>query len=502
MKRRTALPALAIAAVGAMFLATGCSARLQTPIVGNERAPYAQTAPVAVWDTAELPGTAVLNAGGDAWVASVSCASPGNCAAGGSYKDRVSHVQSFLASEVDGRWLRAKMVPGTAALNRGGDSTIVAVACPAAGYCSAVGTYVDGHRHSQTFAVTEWGGRWRAAVEIPGTALLNAGGLGNVESLSCPAAGECTAVGYYAGLGGQVEEFAVSSTHGRWGRATALPGLAALNVYGYVEVGPVACASPGECSAVGAFQGSPGKFEAFVATQKHGRWQAPARVRGLAALGAGSNQVTAISCAGPGSCSAAGTYTGRSYRTQAFVVQEAGGTWRTAQKARGVAVLNTGGLAFIRSLSCAAPGNCSAAGNYREFDGETQAFIISQEDGKWGVAAEAPGLDALNTGGTADINTVSCWAPEQCSAGGSYTAAGMWPAGATHSVPPHQEAFLLSERNGIWGTAEPVPGAARLNVGGSAAISSVSCTSTGACTAGGGYVSGDRALHALVVAEK
>ena len=243
----------------------------------------------------------------------------------------------------------------------------------------------------QTFAVTESGGRWRTAVEIPGTALLNAGGFGQVESLSCPAAGACTAVGYYADDRGQVEEFSVSSTQGRWGRAAPLPGLAALNIAGYVDVGPVSCASPGNCSAGGAFQARPGKFEAFVATQAHGQWQAPEQVQGMAALSAGrSEEVTAISCAGPGSCSAAGTYSDRSYRTQAFVVQEAGGIWGTAQKAPGVAALNSGGIALISSMSCAAPGNCSAAGDYREFDGETQAFIISQEDGRWGVATEAP----------------------------------------------------------------------------------------------------------------
>jgi hypothetical protein len=121
---------------------------------------------------------------------------------------------------------------------------------------------------------------------------------------------------------------------------------------------------------------------------------------------------------------------------------------------------------------------------------------------KLGSGSRSPRPRCSQYSGTADINSVSCWAPGQCSAGGSYTAAGVWPAGATHGVPPHQEAFLLSETNGIWGTAEPVPGAARLNAGGEAGISSVSCTSTGACSAGGGYASGDRALHALVVAER
>ncbi|MDR2985435.1 MAG: hypothetical protein LBV34_11405, partial [Nocardiopsaceae bacterium] len=314
MRDRTALFAMSGVAVASVVLASWCGISLQARLAGQGHMPVTRTGSVVVWDkAAELLGTGVLNAAGNAWVESVSCASPGDCVAGGFYRDRDNHSQSFLASEVDGRWRRAQQVPGTAALNKGGRSTVIAVACPAAGYCSAVGTYVDGRRHSQDFAVTEWAGRWRAAAQIPGTALLNAGDFGRIESLSCPAAGDCTAVGDYADRGDQVEEFAVSSTQGRWGKAAPLPGLAALNVYGYVEVGPVACASSGNCSAVGAFQARPGKFEAFVATQTDGRWQAPERVRGLASLGAGSNELGAISCAEPGNCSAAGTYSDRSY---------------------------------------------------------------------------------------------------------------------------------------------------------------------------------------------
>jgi hypothetical protein len=56
----------------------------------------------------EVPGTAALNAGGNAQVTWVSCASAGNCAAGGSYQDRSGHHQAFVVSQVNGHWRMAR----------------------------------------------------------------------------------------------------------------------------------------------------------------------------------------------------------------------------------------------------------------------------------------------------------------------------------------------------------------------------------------------------------
>jgi hypothetical protein len=51
------------------------------------------------WGSAqEVPGTAALNTGGNAEINSVSCASAGNCTAGGSYTDGSGHRQVFVAS--------------------------------------------------------------------------------------------------------------------------------------------------------------------------------------------------------------------------------------------------------------------------------------------------------------------------------------------------------------------------------------------------------------------
>ena len=40
-----------------------------------------------------------LNAGGDAYVNSVSCASAGNCTAAGDYIDGSGHVQGFVVNQ-------------------------------------------------------------------------------------------------------------------------------------------------------------------------------------------------------------------------------------------------------------------------------------------------------------------------------------------------------------------------------------------------------------------
>jgi len=80
-------------------------------------------------------------------IASVPCASPGNCAAGGNYTtseynpDGTGPGQAFVVSQVNGTWHAARQVP--AALNLNGPARITAVACPAASRCSAGGCYGD-----------------------------------------------------------------------------------------------------------------------------------------------------------------------------------------------------------------------------------------------------------------------------------------------------------------------------------------------------------------------
>jgi hypothetical protein len=136
------------------------------------------------WGSAEeVPGTAALNKG-NAQVDQVSCTSPGNCGAAGSYTDASGSMQVFVANETGGTWSTAHQLRGTAASNVGRDPvTMVSVSCPTAGACEAGGSFNNASGHQEAFVATEVNGSWKAAAEVRGTKpTANAG----VESVSCP----------------------------------------------------------------------------------------------------------------------------------------------------------------------------------------------------------------------------------------------------------------------------------------------------------------------------
>jgi IPT/TIG domain len=94
-----------------------------------------------------------LNVGVLAQATSVSCASAGNCGAGGYYEDSSDHSQAFVVNETNGTWGEAEEVPGTATLNAGGEASISSVSCASAGNCAAGGYYTDSSGDEQAFVV-------------------------------------------------------------------------------------------------------------------------------------------------------------------------------------------------------------------------------------------------------------------------------------------------------------------------------------------------------------
>src|SRR5579859_4813754 len=190
-----------------------------------------------------------LNTGGSAAVNAVSCGSAGNCVAGGYYATSRRHVnrtQAFVASERNGRWRTAIGLPGAATLNTAGDAQVTSVSCASAGNCMAGGFYFDGSGQ-KPFVASQRNGRWARAIEVPGTATLNARGLAQVTSVSCASAGNCTAGGFYRDGSSNSQAFVASQRNGRWGKAIEVPGTATLNARGFAQLLAVSCASAGNC---------------------------------------------------------------------------------------------------------------------------------------------------------------------------------------------------------------------------------------------------------------
>jgi len=447
----------------------------------------AATSPAVTWGGAvEVPGTAALNSGGDAGVASVSCAAAGACVAGGRYTDGSFHGQAFVVSETKGKWGGALEVPGTATLNDGGDARVDSVSCAAPGDCAAGGSYTDGSAHRQAFVVSETNGVWGEAVEVPGTTALNGGGDAVVDSVSCAEAGDCAVGGYYTDGSGHPQAYVAGETNGTWGNAIEVPGTAALNSGGSALVISISCAAAGDCAAGGQYSDDSGHGQAFVVGEKKFTWGEAIEVPGTAALNSGgSASVGSVSCTAAGACAAGGSYTNGFGHAQPFVVSEANRAWGDAVAAPGMTALDGGDDAYMFSLSCAAPGDCAAGGTYAGGGSDYyQAFVLSETNGTWGYAIKVPGTTALNTGGTAEVFAISCAAAGDCTAVGQYAAADV----ADDST--RGEALAVSETSGKWGNALEVPGTATLNSGGEAQVRSVSCPAADACTLGGYYKDG------------
>lgn len=423
------------------------------------------------WGNArELPGLASLNVTGLAFVVSVSCGAPANCGAGGLYSDATGQQQPFVASERNGRWQTLE-VPVIGLANSGNGETF-SVSCRAASNCTAGGFYTDDSGAGQAFVVTERNGAWGRGQEVPGLRALNAGGDATINSVSCLAEGNCVADGHYTDRFKHRQGFVVVQRNGRWGTAEEVPGLARLNRGGNAETFAVSCAASG-CTAAGWYADAAGRRQGFVTSERGSRWSRAATVPGLARLNRGGfADVISVSCPTAVSCGATGLYTDARGHIQSYVVTQRSGRWGDALEVPRLGRLNTGGDAEPSTLSCWTAGDCSVAGVYSDATNNQQPFAATELGNRWGWATEMPGTARLDRGESAGINSVSC-VRGICAAGGFYER------GAT------TEAFVVTVRDGRWGTARPVPGLARLNTGQDASLYALSCAAVSRCTAVG-----------------
>ena len=228
----------------------------------------------------------------------------------------------------------------------------------------------------QGFVVVERNGRWGQAIAVPGMVALGMAGVAPM-SARCRAtsAGTCAAGGYYwPPRSAGVRDRRAERPLGHRDRG-ARPG--GPEQEGDAAVSSVSCASAGSCVAGGYYHGSHGDLRAFVAVERNGRWGTATGVPGLAALNKGGAppMVLSVSCAPAGSCVAGGFYTDRFHHRQGFVTGEDNGRWGTPIPLPGLAALNTRGDAAVTSLSCASAGTCTAGGYYTNRSGYRQGFV-------------------------------------------------------------------------------------------------------------------------------
>jgi hypothetical protein len=325
-----------------------------------------------------VKATVPANAGPNPGVSlsSVSCASAGNCTAVGDYLDSSGHFQGVLVSESSGTWRRGVKVtlPANADTNPG--VILASVSCASAGNCTAAGNYVDSSLHYQGLLVSKSSGRWGTGVEV--TLPANAGSNPRVRlgSVSCASAGNCTAAGRYYDSSNSRQGLLVSKsarTPGTGVEAT----LADIAPDPYVGLGSVSCASAGNCTAVGDYGDSSLTLQGLLVSKSAGMWgtgveaSLPANAGSDPYVGLGS-----VSCASAGNCTAAGNYSDGAGNQLGLFVSETSGTWGAGVEATLPANASPYQFVSLDSVSCASAGNCVAVGNYYDSSDNIQGLLL------------------------------------------------------------------------------------------------------------------------------
>lgn len=387
------------------------------------------------WSTAAtVPGATAADA--------LSCAGAGDCVLGGIAASTGTDTSSaYVAVETNGAWGAPKTLPSQA----GQGYTVVpvdvdAASCTAPGDCTVGGQALDatadnfahGGGSYAPVVATMTNGVLGSPTELSLPSFQAPGDSNNdqgwITGLSCPSAGNCTAVGFdeQAAPNPQnppaVAIFAVSEVNGTWSTPALLPGSLADDVSN-TEPGQLSCASAGNCGYVGYDEDSAGHTHPFVASQVGGSWQDAAGVKGDPGYAVKSDsEPAAISCPAAGDCTATLDLQDTSQGQHAFVVSETGGTWGSATEVKG------SGSVAINAVSCVSAGNCLAAGS----DGAAP-ITVAQVNGAWKAPAQIAGIAALQAaaggaggssgagGSGAAVDAVSCVPGGYCGIGGGFT---------------------------------------------------------------------------------
>lgn len=299
---------------------------------------------------------------------------------------------------------------------------------------------------------------WSAPHEVPNLNSFQA------ADISCSSVGNCAAVG---------GDEAVSETNGTWGAPAKVP--LPTNATS-ADLTAVSCTPSGGCEIGGLF---PLKYTltgtlyegsgAFVVPFDNGAFGQPTVLSPQATDGGETgNDVAALDCPTLASCAAGGVQ---------FVDAQTNGVWGLPDVI--TAVPGEAGIPFVRSVSCSAPSSCTAVGTVMDGTATLGGFAVSLTSSGWGTP-----VAFTNTNGTEpSLTAVSCWAAGWCIALDSVTSPD--PA-AGASVPA--SADILTESDGVWGTAQAVPGVSVPTTDlGTLSFNLVNCPSATSCTAVGAY---------------
>jgi hypothetical protein len=368
------------------------------------------------------PFTTLLGGADTDGLQKVSCTSQ-LCVAVGQYQWGTVHTSMgyrrsaealVVSGSGDGQWTSLSApLPGDANAP-GPDAVLSDVSCVGT-ECGAAGSYRDTTGQTQGLLVTDSNGTLTAVkAPLPANAAAS-NQYAIVEAIACPAAGECSAAGYYVDSAGVRQGLLLSETGGNWSatEATLPSAMTAADPQAWFT--SVSCSQPGECAAVGADNVIlKTQMVPLAVAERNGSWdnavnpQLPSDRLPFATnpqLGGGQySWLTTVSCPSVGQCEAGGTYTMKNTDFHPLLVQLNGTTWTAAGlPLPSDALVTTQGDsaqgATVFGLSCLSGIGCEGVGQYAGPFGSGNDLLVVNGSPAAGVAKAARATTSVGASG-------------------------------------------------------------------------------------------------------
>lgn len=488
------LPSDALAGSGMTLVSTSCPEDGWCVAVGNYPATTGSASYTAglvlsesggSWTAAQAPLPANASTSDpQAFVESVSCTAVGSCVAVGRYVDGTGATQGLLERLSGGAWTpnEAPLPAGAVTSGTGDYTELTAVSCPADGVCAAVGRY-SGASGDQALLETLAGGTW-----TPEAAPLPTAPSGSqLLALSCPAAGSCTAVGTDE-VSGVFRALAEAQSGSSW-TAVALPlppGSSAAASVANDDIS-VSCPDSADCTVAGTtFDGA---YESFLDTLAGGSWNSVAAPT-PGGWPSPDVQLSSVSCAAAGSCVATGMFTAGGV-SQGLIEAASGGIW-SAEAAPQPSATPAGAAVATLQVTCATTTTCVADGQV-DASGVTTGLLWDLAGGSWTVAAAPLPLDA-SSNPDPSFSPIVCPGSGVCVTVGTYvgtsgregvaeTDPSLAPSTTAVSIQP-ASAGSMTYSASVSGGAGPPTGTVTFSDGGNVLCSAALVGATASCTAG------------------
>lgn len=222
------------------------------------------------------------------------------------------------------------------------------------------------------------------------------------------------------------------------------------NVTGSNYLNDVTCASASECWAVGNYN-STGRDQTLIEKWDGTSWTAFSSPNSSVTE---DNSLQAVTCTSTSQCWAVGT---RLFGT--LIERWDGSTWSIVTSPK-----NPPGFNYLNAVTCTSASDCWAVGYYFNENDVTQTLIEHWNGFAWSIVTSPNASAGYNS-----LVSVSCTAPSDCWAVGSYQGGGTYQT-------------LIERWNGSSWTIITSP-----NTGSSSTLAGVTCPSTSVCWAVGHY---------------